>query len=133
MSQEENIGIARAAIDAYNKGDLEGALKGAAPGFEMDLSRAMGPDQRGVYGRDQMTQFWTEFAKGWESVRIEPQDFIAAGDQVVVPWTMRAVGRDGIEVQARVTWIFTIRDGAIHRVSMYQALDEALEAAGLKE
>jgi ketosteroid isomerase-like protein len=131
MSQE-NVEIVRAAIDAYNRGDLESALKDAAHDFEMDLSRALGP-QHGVYGRDQMEEFWSEFGEGWRSVRLEPSEFIDLSEHVVVPWTMRAVGRDGIEVEARVTWTFTIRDGAVQRICMYQGRDEALEAARLSE
>jgi ketosteroid isomerase-like protein len=55
------------------------------------------------------------------------------GEHVVVPWTMRGLGRDGIELEARVTWTFTVRGGAIQRLSMYQEFDDALEAAGLRE
>jgi hypothetical protein len=52
---------------------------------------------------------------------------------VIVPWTLHAVGHDGIEVEARATWMFTIRDGSLQRVCMYQEREEALEAAGLSE
>jgi ketosteroid isomerase-like protein len=131
MSQE-NIEIARAAIDAYNRGDWDAALNDATPDFELDLSRAMGP-QHGVYPRARVQRFWAEFAANWESSHIEPQDFIEAGEQVIVPWTLHAMGRDGIEVKARVTWTFTIRDGLIARICMYQEQQEALEAAGLSE
>jgi ketosteroid isomerase-like protein len=86
-----------------------------------------------VYGRDQMPSFWAEFAEGWETVRIEPHELIETGDDVVVPLTMHLTGRDGIEVQARVTWTWTFRDGAVARVCLYQELTEALEAAGLQE
>ena len=61
------------------------------------------------------------------------QEFIEAGEHVVVPCTFHARGRDGIELQARVTWTFTIRDGAVERICLYQERQEALEAAGLSE
>ena len=54
-------------------------------------------------------------------------------EHVVVPWTFCAMGRDGIELEARTTWTFTIRDGAIERVCMCRERREALEAAGLSE
>jgi ketosteroid isomerase-like protein len=129
---DENVEIVRAAIDAYNRGDRDAALKDATPDFEMDLSRALGP-QHGVYGLEQLQGFWREFDEGWESIQIDPQEFIEIGEHVVVPWTMRTVGRDGIEVEARVTWTFTIRDGAVQRITMYQEREEALEAAELPE
>jgi ketosteroid isomerase-like protein len=128
----ENVEIVRAAINAYNRGDWQTALKYAASDAEFDLSRAVGP-QHGVFGLDQTQQFWRDLADSWESVQIEPHDFIEAGENVVVPWTAHMRGRDGIEVSSRVTWVWTIRDGAILRLSMYHELEEALEAVGLGE
>jgi ketosteroid isomerase-like protein len=69
----------------------------------------------------------------WESVRIELDEFIEAGEYVVVPLTMYGTGRDGIELQARSTWVWTIRDRMIVRVCLYQDKNYALEAAGLRE
>jgi ketosteroid isomerase-like protein len=45
MSQE-NVEILRAALDAFNRGDLEAALKDFAPDFEFDFSQAIGPQPR---------------------------------------------------------------------------------------
>ena len=130
---EENVEIVRAALDAYNRGDRDAALKDMAPDFELDMSRSIGPDQRGVYRLDQMRQFWDDFLEPVESHRLEAEEFIEAGDQVIVPTTAYARGRDGIEVTARTATIYTIRDGAIARMCMYQTLQDALEAAGLGE
>jgi ketosteroid isomerase-like protein len=131
MSQE-NVEIVKAAIDAVNRGDWDAAFQDAAPGFEQDFSRALGP-WRGVFGLDQVQRIWEEFAASWESFRIEPHEFIEVGDHVVVPGTGHMVGRDGIEVEARLTPVWTIRNGAIERVTMYQERQDALEALGLSE
>ena len=66
-------------------------------------------------------------------MRFEAHEFIEAGDLVVVPWAMHGRGRDGIELVARFTFVFTIRNGAIERVTMYQERQDALEALGLSE
>lgn len=129
---EENVEVVRAALEAWNRGDWDAALKDAARGFALDNSRAAGPN-RGVYRLDQMHEFWDEFTGIWGSYRMEPHEFIEAGDHVVVPVTFHGVGRDGIEVEARPTWIVTIRDGAIERIRMYQEREDALEAAGLSD
>ena len=55
MSQE-NVEIVRAAFEAINRGDMDAVLKDAAPGFELDFSRAVGP-QHGVFGRDEVPGF----------------------------------------------------------------------------
>ena len=129
---EENFEIVRAAIDASNRDDWDAALRYAAPNFEWDNSRAMS-SERGVYRLDQVRQFWADTREPWESVRIEIDELIESGDHVVVPHTTHARGRDGIEVTARSFWLFTIRNGKIERVCLYQDRAEALEAAGHEE
>jgi ketosteroid isomerase-like protein len=129
MSQG-NVEIVRAAIDAYNRGDMEAALSVAAPDCELDWSRSIGP-QRGMYRIDQIAE--VNLAGTLESVRTEPQELIAAGEYVVTPMIGYARGRDGIETTARFTYLWTLRDGAVVRVTLYQGLQEALEAAGLEE
>jgi ketosteroid isomerase-like protein len=74
-----------------------------------------------------------EFTETWESVRAEPHEFIEAGDLVVVPQTLHVRGREGIEAVSHVAHVWTIRDGAIERVSMYQERQDALDAVGLSE
>src|SRR6266480_4420222 len=131
MSQE-NVEIVKAKIDAANREDWDAALQDAAPGYEQDMSRAVGLD-RGIYGLDQARRLWEEFAASWESFWVEPHEFIEVGDHVVVPGTGHTVGRDGIEVVVRVTFVWTIRNGAMERVCMFQERGEALEAVGLSD
>src|SRR5688572_29792823 len=114
MSQE-NVEIVRTAVDAWNRGDWDAALKDGAPTFEYDFSRSVGPG-RAVYSLDQMRGWFNEFDESWESVRIEVDEFIEAGEHVVTPNTLYVKGRDGIEVQARGAFVWTIRDGSITRL-----------------
>jgi len=131
MSQE-NLEIVKAAYDAYNREDWDAAFKDAAPGAELDFSRAIGP-WRGVFGLDQIRRVTQEFRETWESARMEPHEFIEAGDLVVVPSTQHLKGRGGIEVVVSATWVWTIRNGAIERVAMYQEKEDALADLGLSE
>jgi ketosteroid isomerase-like protein len=131
MSQE-NVEIVKAQIDAYNREDSDAFVKDAAPGFELDFSRAVGP-WRGVFGLDQARRVVEEFRETWESDWVEPHEFIEAGDHVVMPGTQHLKGRDGIEVAVRATFVFTIRNGAIERNTMYQEKEDALEALELSE
>jgi ketosteroid isomerase-like protein len=132
MSQE-NVEVVRAAFAAWNRGDFDAAFKDAASNFEWDNSRAIGADNRGVFSREEARQLFVGVRELWESSRIEIDEAIPVGDHVVVPHTAHLRGRDGIEVQARTTWLFTIRNGKIERVCLYQEQQEALEAAGLSE
>jgi ketosteroid isomerase-like protein len=129
---KENVEIVRTALAALNRGDLDGAFKDAAPDAEVDLTRAVGLDS-GVYDLDEFRRLSEEFAKSWDSVRWEADEYLDAGEHVVMPFTNHLMGRDGIDVQARGTWLWTIRDGVVVRLCLYQVRQDAFEAAGLSE
>jgi ketosteroid isomerase-like protein len=133
MSQE-NVERVRAAIEAWNRGDLDAALTVAAPDLEVDTSSTVG-EWRGVHrGRDAARRLWqTFFVDPWESVRVEIDEVIEADDHVVTRQTGHFVGRDGIEVTNRTAWCWTFRDGELSRLLVSNELDEALEAAGLRK
>jgi ketosteroid isomerase-like protein len=126
----KNVEIVRAAINALNNQDWDALFRDVASGAEVDMSRAVGPIS-GVFRIHKFRQTLEQFAENWEFLRGEPHEFIEAGDLVVVPWTLRGVGREGIEVTASPTWVWTVRDGSIHGLVMYQEREDALEAVGL--
>ena len=85
---------------------------------------------RGVFNLDESRDLPATFTDSWESFTIGADELIDGGEHVVMPFTNRAQGRAGIEVQARGVWIWTFRE--LDRAGcLYQELQEALEAAGL--
>jgi ketosteroid isomerase-like protein len=132
MSQE-NFETIRAAMDAWNRGDWDEALKDAAPDVELDNSSNTG-EWRGVHmGPDEVKRMWKKFVEPWESVRFEIDEFIDAGEHVVTRQTAQFTGRDGIQVETHTGWCWTFRYGVLTRLFASNELDEALEAAGLRE
>lgn len=130
---EENVEIARHAVDALNRGDLRGAMKEMATDFVYDFSRSISPE-RGVYGREDIPRLWDAFVVGaWESVRYEPEKFIEVGDRLITPITTYNRGRGGIEVQSRAAWLWSFRDRRIARITFFQDRGNALAAAELRE
>jgi ketosteroid isomerase-like protein len=93
---KENVEVVRRAIEAFNEGDLDSALRDAAPDVQVDWSRSRGVEA-GVYsGLDEVRRFWTSFIETFDQITITPEDFIECGDDVVIPNLGRAVGRGGI-------------------------------------
>jgi ketosteroid isomerase-like protein len=128
---QENVELVRRRIASANAGDWESFFRDLAPNSEYDLSR--GRAGEGVYRGEEAKRRLIDFVESWQSFRTEPHEFIEVGEHVIVPTTEHYVGRDGIEVQARNTWTFTIRDGMIVRTCLYQDKQEALKAVGLEE
>lgn len=120
----------RRAVEAFNRGDWDGFVEHAAEGFQLDLSRAAGPEH-GIFTVQETRELLERFAEPWESLTIETGDLVETGDHVVAAQTLHARGRDGLDVPSRVTWVWTFRDGAVTRAAMYQEWDEAAEAVGL--
>jgi ketosteroid isomerase-like protein len=132
MSQE-NIAIARRYAETWNRRDLATWLALFSSDAEIDWSRSRGP-LKGVYrGHDELEAFWGEFWSTFEDVQLEIYDTVEAGTEVVVSQTAQIRGRQGIEVTAKSTMVYTLENGQITRYRLFQERADALEAAGLRE
>jgi ketosteroid isomerase-like protein len=66
--------------------------------------------------------------EGFDEFKIEPQEFIDAGDQVVV--LVRTVGRGKLSgADAEVAHVWMVRNGKVVELRLYGNRDQALEAA----
>ena len=132
MPHEESIEVVRRTLDAYSRRDVETLRALSDPDVELDWSASRG-SLAGVYrGFDEAVRFYAEYYETFDETVVEPVHLVAAGDSVVVPNVARQRGRDGIEVSARSTLVFTLRGGRVTRTCLYQHEDEALIAVGLK-
>jgi ketosteroid isomerase-like protein len=128
---EENIEIVRKAIEAWNRRDVAAARALWRSDAEVDWSHSQGP-LKGVYrGRGETESFQDEFWSTFEKGELKAHGFTQAGSDVVVPNTAHLRGREGIEVIARATLVFTVEHGQITRLRMFQERAEAFEAVGL--
>ena len=132
MSQE-NVEIVQRHVEAWNRRDLKAWLDMFHSDAEIDWSRSRAP-HKGVYrGRRELEAFWGVFWSTFEDVQLENYGFAEAGSEVVYSQTAHLRGRQGIEVIARSTQVFTLENGQITCLRMFQERAEALEAAGLRE
>ncbi len=132
MSQE-NVETVQRHNEAWNRRDLTAWVASYSSGAEIDWSRSRGP-LKGVYrGHGELEVFWDAFWSTFEDVQVEMHRFTEVGSEVVVPNTAHIRGREGIEVIARSTFVYTVEHGQITRLRMFQERAEALEAARLRE
>ena len=90
--------------------------------------RMTGASYRGHAG---VRQWVEDTLEVWEEFRPEPVEFIDAGDHVVVDVRWRGRGRaSAVEVDEKVTQVFTFRGGKIVRAETFTDRGQALQAAG---
>jgi ketosteroid isomerase-like protein len=130
---QENVEIVRRAVAAFSRHDADAMWALYDPDVELDWSSSVGW-VAGVYrGLEEVRRFWAEYFDAFDEIAAEVKSYTPAGDSVVVPNVARLRGRDGIEVTAESTLIFSLRDGKITRVRLYQKVEDALKAVGLEE
>jgi ketosteroid isomerase-like protein len=129
-----NVEVVRAAFRALETEGPDALFKFLDPEVEWHV-RADLPDADVYRGHAGIRRLLATFDDALEESSYRPQDFIPAGDRVVVPlrWSGRGRG-SGVEFEEREeTWVFTLRNGMVSRTDEYATKAEALEAAGLSE
>jgi ketosteroid isomerase-like protein len=132
---EENVEIVRKAI-AYEYDGVGGRAEAEAI---FDPQVVMNPiheglDEEPAYGPDAMRDDWKRWASAFEDLTVTFEEFIDAGDQIVVVAHHQGRGRkSGVEVDTRYFEVYTLREGKVSQIDEYDDRAEALEAAGLSE
>ena len=131
MSQE-NVEIVRAWIDAFDRGGIEETMRYLDP--DIEWTTAVTYLKAGTYHGHEGVRQWMQGAfAGWESLRVEPERFVDAAEQVVVPLQIIARGKTGTHAVFNFTTLAEVQRGMIVRIRNYTNQAEALEAAGLRE
>jgi ketosteroid isomerase-like protein len=85
-------------------------------------------------GRSGMTQFISMLRDTWVDWRFEPQQFLDAGERVVVSGRILAEGgSSGVPIELETLHVWTVRTGRATGMQVFRDRSEALEAAGLQE
>jgi ketosteroid isomerase-like protein len=85
------------------------------------------------HGVDGLAEAWRDWLAPWASYRIDVEDFIDAGDKVVVFARVRGrTARDGVLVEHTPAAIWSIQEGKVVGLRFYLERAEALEAARLR-
>jgi ketosteroid isomerase-like protein len=129
---EENVELARRAVDAVNRRDLQAFLRFMDEGVEVE-SRIVGMEGplRGHQGVDRWWHEWFNSFPDYKLEIVEVQDF---GD--VLLSALRAVGHgagSGVPFEDNVWQASRWRAGKCVWWRNFMRREEALEAAGLSE
>jgi ketosteroid isomerase-like protein len=86
-----------------------------------------------LYGSAAVRENYERWKEAWEEPETTVEEVIGVGDHVFVMARFRARGRaSGVEVEARLYEVYTMRNRKILRVDEFRERADALEAAGLR-
>ena len=124
---QKPVEVVRAIYDAWNGG------QSARDWIHEDVEYVTPPDAVEPGTRRGRAAF-AAIRDAYDDVRVEPQEFIGAGDDVVVIAKVHATGRgSGVPIEWVHGYIWTIRDGRAVRFRWFNDAAQALAEAGVEQ
>jgi ketosteroid isomerase-like protein len=132
MSQD-NVQIAKRAIEAFNARDIEGFVALTTADFEW--SPSMSPIESELFiGHDGIRKYFDALGDAWERFHVAPERFLERADLVLMLGRLEGRGKaSGAAVDAALGMAFDLRHGMISRIRGFLDHAEALEATDLEE
>jgi uncharacterized protein len=125
---EDDVRLLLDGYEALNRGQFDALAEVVDPEFEW-CPGGQSPEGGVHHGADGFRQFVDSWNESFDEFRITPELLVQAGDRVVV--VARQAGRghgSGIELEARVVHVWTIREGKAIGWWGPRTLDEALSS-----
>jgi ketosteroid isomerase-like protein len=127
MSQA-NVEKVREFIEAYNRRDFDAAVASFDPEIDWVLPARQSSDSG--RGPDEVKRFWEGLDETFEELRLDPQEFVDAGDRVAT--RLRYYGRgkgSGLVIEGELYHqVVTFRDGRMVRIEYFDDWPQALDA-----
>jgi len=134
---EANLEIVRRGYELYAAGDLEGAAALFSADAEVADAGGLGVADTAVgtrSGPEGFLRATEEVLDAFEDYRVETEEFIDAGEAVVVPVRISGRGKaSGVKLEMQLAHLWVLRDGKVIRGEVYRTTEEALEAAGVSK
>ena len=131
---EDNLQAVRRVYAEWRRGNFSFKVDLYSPDLEWGWSPEF-PGLAGVYHDPaERSERLHEWLSPWEHWRVEPEDYIAHGDHVVVLARYQGRGKgSGVDVDVQGAHVWTFRDGKAVRLEIFADRAKALEAVGLSE
>jgi ketosteroid isomerase-like protein len=124
-----NVEATTRAIEVINSGDFDAMESRMTDDVTIDFSTSIGP-YAGVYrGKQEARAFLAGVFDAWEKLHWQPREVVDLhAGQVLLDNVVRGRGRgSGIEVEGHGAQIWTLRDGLVSHVRLFQSRAEAEE------
>jgi ketosteroid isomerase-like protein len=128
------VELVRNGWQAFERGDMEAFLALCDPAVAWDQTHYASGEFDAIYhGHDGIKRFLGEWREPFESYYVHAEEFIDAGEAVLVRARQGGRGKhSGATVEAPPYWVINrLRDTLVVRIEFYRNTGEALKAAGL--
>ena len=126
------IAALRDAYAAFNRGDMDAAVASLDENIEWIEPKEF-PGGGAYQGRESAKRYLTQSRAAWAEVTSEPEQFIPAGDRIVVLVHARVRAKGSNEWQdVRLADVYTFRDGKAIQMRAFADRDEAMRWAGVQ-
>jgi ketosteroid isomerase-like protein len=130
---QNNVEIARMALEALNTNDPDAFIAVCDPGFETHLVSVVGEPVY-YHGPDGIRQFVRDMQESWSWFGFEAESLRDLGDRILVIGELVGRGRaSGVKVASRRALIIEVRNALLTSVRFFLEVSEALKAVGLEE
>ena len=131
--QAQAIVALKGAYAAFNRGDIDAAVKPFDPHIEWSEPVEF-PGGGAYHGRDEVKRYLAQSRAPWAEGSSEPEQFIASGNRIVVFVHASFRPKGSSEwTDVRLADVYTIRDGNIVEMRAFADRQEALHWAGADE
>ena len=137
---EENVEVVIRQFEGVNERDFATVMNAYAEDVTLILHGDLlfGGDPAGtetVTGKEAVGAWFGDWFRQFaRDYRFEIEESWGSGDCVFVLATHHGHGRgSGVPVTQRTAYVYTLREGKVHRVEVWADRETALEAAGLRE
>jgi ketosteroid isomerase-like protein len=125
----ENVDLVRAAIHAFQLGDIDTVLRQCDPQIEITQPAELPGAPRHLRGHSGVLESFSIWTEQWDDFHVEVLDIAESDDHVIVTMINKGRGPEsGIQVEAKFIHVFSIRAGKVTRWQMFTGEDEARSA-----
>jgi len=122
----QNVELVRTIYERFRSNDVDGALALHDPAVEVH-DRPEAPDPQVYRRREGVIESLRVSQDEFQGLDLEPEEFIDAGEEVVVVFRFRGTGREsGVPIDERLAHRWKIRDGRAVRMTVHSSREDAL-------